>query len=804
MDYYDPENPSMSGNVKYSTRAGMQAIQYRNSMTEAYDPENPKMDGDVRYSTRLGKNLVKRRNRVRMATIDELALDDMLEDEDDYGRGTLEQLLQKEKNEEEEEKNSDYDEEWEEQMRRWEDETTGYVPQELVDNARGKKKKKKNWADKDHAQEQRQRIAKLVGEMSALETKLFTELGDAISELFALDPKMGEEKAKAASEKVRKQLLESADKRKALSALKRKISSRFGMTGRVQKSVDDRTSRRVKRLLSKFNTLVQKIRTEMKRKVQRALQGAEDAVPVGRGRKTPARKKGIFRRTKFARMNRRIADVRRRRKAQRTSPMVDRLELVDQVVARSNKLGRLVSRKSLLEVPTQELARRAKKLKQEVEDMRMKKLTEEDEEVPFDPSRVIAKRPRRATRARSPPPSRIPEAEMRRAARAIAKRQRERNPSRMITDKGKRLLNWEPVEPSVLLEIQTDIEMKKLKDKLGDRYKREFRQLYRQQIRKGMYEGAYDTVVEESDYPDYAPGASTIIAPPVTDSDDFPDYRPPSSPSIDSPAYNPGSPGYVPGSPGYFPDSPGYVPGSPAYMQAIEEEKEMEDLDLGEPAIMDTAALRKRMREKARGKRRTPPKRIVSLDTRIANMKRKKKKSPKKEYVREWSCNPKFENAGVPLVPRMYIIGGYPTERVGDERIEYVRLLPMHKSGRPTTIKRSKFENEFVERSTYERRMMRKYNELLEDFEAEGGTREQFDFAKALCPKKKRKKKKKKPSSPRRAAAEFSIGDVVEKVKGARKGEQVRITKIENGKVGGVFVSDGKTCRKSDPSNFSK
>jgi hypothetical protein len=238
-------------------------------------------------------------------------------------------------------------------------------------------------------------------------------------------------------------------------------------------------------------------------------------------------------------------------------------------------------------------------------------------------------------------------------------------------------------------------------------------------------------------------------------------------------------------------------------MQAIEEEKEMEDLDLGEPAIMDTSALRKRMREKARGKRRTPPKRIVSLDTRIANMKRQKKKSPKKEYVREWSCNPKFENAGVPLVPRIYIIGGYPTERIGDERIEYVRLLPMHKSGRPTTIKRSKFENEFVERSTYERRMMRKYNELLEDFEAEGGTREEFDFAKALCPKKKRKKKK-KPSSPRRAASGFSVGDVVEKVKGARKGEQVRITKIENGKVGGVFVSDGKTCRKSDPSNFSK
>tara|TARA_Y100000385_G_scaffold212557_1_gene220817 strand:- start:22 stop:741 length:720 start_codon:yes stop_codon:yes gene_type:complete len=239
-------------------------------------------------------------------------------------------------------------------------------------------------------------------------------------------------------------------------------------------------------------------------------------------------------------------------------------------------------------------------------------------------------------------------------------------------------------------------------------------------------------------------------------------------------------------------------------MQSIAEDKEMEDLDLGEPAIMDTEALRKRMKEKARGKRRTPPKRTVSLDTRIASMKRRKKKSPKKEYVREWSCAPKFENAGVPMVPRIYIIGGYQTERIGDERIEYVRLLPMHKSGRTTTIKRSKFENEFVERSTYERRMMRKYNELLEDFEAEGGTREQFDFAKALCPRKKRKKKKKKPSSPRRAAAGFSIGDVVEKVKGARKGEQVRITKIENGKVGGVFVSDGKTCRKSDPSNFSK
>ena len=40
-------------------------------------------------------------------------------------------------------------------------------------------------------------------------------------------------------------------------------------------------------------------------------------------------------------------------------------------------------------------------------------------------------------------------------------------------------------------------------------------------------------------------------------------------PTMDSPAYAPGSPAYAPGSPAYAPDSPAYAPGSPAYAPSV-------------------------------------------------------------------------------------------------------------------------------------------------------------------------------------------------------------------------------------------
>jgi len=39
------------------------------------------------------------------------------------------------------------------------------------------------------------------------------------------------------------------------------------------------------------------------------------------------------------------------------------------------------------------------------------------------------------------------------------------------------------------------------------------------------------------------------------------------------------------------------------------------------------------------------------------------------------------------------------------------------------------------------------------------------------------------------------VGDVVEKMKGAGKGQMVRITQISGNKLGGVFVEGGKTVR---------
>ena len=48
----------------------------------------------------------------------------------------------------------------------------------------------------------------------------------------------------------------------------------------------------------------------------------------------------------------------------------------------------------------------------------------------------------------------------------------------------------------------------------------------------------------------------------------------------------------------------------------------------------------------------------------------------------------------------------------------------------------------------------------------------------------------------------FRVGDIVIKIRGSRKGEQVKITSVGDGKVGGVFVSDDKTCKRSSSANF--
>ena len=84
------------------------------------------------------------------------------------------------------------------------------------------------------------------------------------------------------------------------------------------------------------------------------------------------------------------------------------------------------------------------------------------------------------------------------------------------------------------------------------------------------------------------------------------------------------------------------------------------------------------------------------------------------------------------------------------------------------------------------------------------------EYDAGLKKKKVRKRKAKKAKSPQESpgpargagASGFVVGDIVEKVKGARKGESVRITKVSGNKVSGVFESDEKKVRMQSANNF--
>ena len=190
----------------------------------------------------------------------------------------------------------------------------------------------------------------------------------------------------------------------------------------------------------------------------------------------------------------------------------------------------------------------------------------------------------------------------------------------------------------------------------------------------------------------------------------------------------------------------------------------------------------------------------------------RKPKSPARAkrvlYSMKWGCV-KNENKSNPRIPKLWMIVGYEEEDFGSGDVRrYVKLKDSSGKGRVKQMKVSDFEEKYQRKEEYEAKMEKLSSELLDQFLADGGNRKDFSLVDALCPKRRKKKKKSaKPSSPGRAAGAsgFRVGDIVMKVKGARSGEQVRITSVDaNGKVGGVFVSDGKTCRKSSSANFSK
>ena len=95
----------------------------------------------------------------------------------------------------------------------------------------------------------------------------------------------------------------------------------------------------------------------------------------------------------------------------------------------------------------------------------------------------------------------------------------------------------------------------------------------------------------------------------------------------------------------------------------------------------------------------------------------------------------------------------------------------------------------------------------LEKFERDFQTLDEYmkEYDAGLKKMKVRKRKAKSPKgSPARGAGAsgFVVGDVVEKAKGTRIGEMVRITKVSGNRVAGVFESDGKKVRMQSAKNF--
>lgn len=719
-----------------------------------YDPAHPEFDKD--NIPEHGHALLAR-TRARMYTIDELALaDDDYEEKDEAMAKALEDaratLKEKEKKEEKIEAVEGFKSDFKYLLSNFE-----FAVSEIrKERAKQKEQKKKKGE-------------KFVYVASDNEMRLVSKMGSEIYKVLRVatkDAQNAKNKNKQLEEWYKKQI-ENAKNMKA-----------------------------VRRTLTKLEAKVKLVaKSAFVRNVK------ADARPLLR--QADRRKKGLHKKrwtggevqkySRFKRMNQKLDEIRRKRRMSNvpTSWEPSRLDIVNDVIKFNYKLGRLVSRKSLIDIPTSDLKIQAAALKLEVDEMKMADELSDNDLVPYTAPEygTVARRARRARRATTP-----------------EKKKAQVPKASLLTDSEKKILNWEPAVVHPLSEIRTALEFQRMKEKGRGG------EILRQEIRKKIYSGVYDEeilqaqkdrealLMPRADSPDYGPASTYVPYIP-----DTPPYMPlsPGGYSDDTPAYVPVSPG------GYADDSPAYVPVSPAGIAYMEQnQEEMEELDLGVsavPPLMSVADLRKRMRERATGKayaelqNKTSRKKHRRAVEKVAAKQKRKRKDV--EYVRAWSCKSTHENKGAPLVPRIYKLGERKTEILGDERVEYVRILPMHRSGRAKFIQMDVFNDEFVERGAYEESMREKFKLLLEE---SGQSLNEFSFEQALCPKKRRKRK----TSPGRGAGAsgFSVGDIVEKVKNARSGEQVRITFVDanKGTIGGKFVSDGKTCRKQSSKNFSK
>lgn len=196
--------------------------------------------------------------------------------------------------------------------------------------------------------------------------------------------------------------------------------------------------------------------------------------------------------------------------------------------------------------------------------------------------------------------------------------------------------------------------------------------------------------------------------------------------------------------------------------------------------------LKDRMRRVATGTRKN----IKRVDKKALRQKKRERQETILERMKEdkrarrigeigWEGVRRKDNTAIPRIVRITGLG----EDISGNPIVYFRA----QGGGSSQMSLEKFEREFQTLAEY-----------LKEYDA------------GLKKKKVRKRKAKKAKSPQESpgpargagASGFVVGDIVEKVKGARKGESVRITKVSGNKVSGVFESDEKKVRMQSANNF--
>ena len=201
--------------------------------------------------------------------------------------------------------------------------------------------------------------------------------------------------------------------------------------------------------------------------------------------------------------------------------------------------------------------------------------------------------------------------------------------------------------------------------------------------------------------------------------------------------------------------------------------------------LADSMEIQRKMAEVA-AKARANKKRKLAEREKASSRAREQAKLYVKDYYEASRKN--TEERGLPRIPKLFRkIGEFRDGSTGEEFVSLSNTI----TGRVSKIPLSEFQKNWLTFS--------EYLEWLDDAirSADDLDMDLVDFL---------QKKSKAAAKPRReavaAASSFEVGDVVEKMKGAGKGQMVRITQLAGNKLGGVFVEGGKTVRLQSVKNF--